>query len=126
MNTLVEYVYRDASNYKQLGSFVLRGEFDISAVQEWLWDAEFFIPERVGVKSLVPTEKTGDDHYLHILESTSRVDDPSVLMHAELFIERMKRASAEGWFYEYLSVAKHQSALVEGRKSGLMNPVWGE
>lgn len=126
MNTLVEYMYRDASNYKQLGAFVLQGEFDISAVQEWLWDAEFFIPERVGVKSLVPAEKTVDDHYLHTLEATSSVDDPSALMSAEVFIERVKRAAAEGWFYENLSGSEHQSTLAEGRKTGLMNPVWGE
>lgn len=126
MNTLVEYMYRDAANYKQFGAFVLRGEFDISAVQEWLWDEEFFIPERIGVKSLVPAEKTVDDHYLHTFEATSSVDDPSALMSAELFIERVKRAAAEGWFYENLSGSERQSALAEGRKTGLTNPVWGE
>jgi hypothetical protein len=126
MNTLIEYMYRDASNYKQFGSFVLWGELEISALQDWLWDGEFFIPERVGVKSLVPAEKTVDDHYLHTLEATSSVDDLSTLMSAELFIERVKRAAAEGWFYENISGSERQSALAEGRKTGLMNPVWGE
>ena len=126
MNTLVEYMYRDASNYKQFGSFVLRGGLDPSALQDWLWDGEFFIPERVGVKSLVPAAKTIDDHYLHTIEATSGVDDPSAIMSAELFIERVKRAAAEGWFYENLSGSDHLSALAEGRKTGLVNPVWGE
>lgn len=126
MKTLVEYMYRDASNYKEFGSFVLDGDFEISAVQEFLSDAGFFIPERVGVKSLVPADKRIDDHYLHTLEATRKVDDPSALMSAELFIARVRRAADEGWFYENLSGSKRQAALAEGRRTGLINPVWGE
>lgn len=126
MKTLVEYMYRDASNYKQRGSFVLEGDFEVSAVQECLSDGEFFIPERVGVKSLVPAEKTIDDHYLHTLEATSRVAVSAALMSAELFVERLKRAGREGWFYEKLSGAERQAALAEGRRTGLINPDWDE
>ncbi len=126
MKTLVEYMYPDASNYKELGSFVLEGDFEISSVQEFLADGEFFIPERVGVQSLVPVEKTVDDHYLHTLEATSRVNVSAALMSAELFVERIKRAGSEGWFYEKLSSAERQGALTEGRKTGLINPDWDE
>lgn len=126
MKTLVEYMYRDASNYKQSGSFVLEGAFDFSAVKEFLSDSEFFIPERVGVKSLVPAEKTIDDHYLHTLEATRRVDAPSALMGAEMFVERVKRAAREGWFYEKLASADRRAALAEGKRTGLMNPDWDE
>ena len=122
MLTLIEYLYRDASNYKEYGTFVLDGDFQICAVQDFLADREFFIPERVGLKSLVPTEKTVDDHYLHSLEGTSTVDVASALMSAELFVERIKRASREGWFYENLSGAERQVALAEGRRTGLINP----
>lgn len=124
MKTLVEYMYRDASNYKEFGSFVLDGDFTISAVRVFLSDGEFFIPERVGVKSLVPAEKTVDDHYLHTLQATSRVDAGSPLMSAGLFVERIKRASAEGWFYGNLSGVERQAALAEGRVTGLINPDW--
>lgn len=93
-------------------------------MQGFLSDSEFFIPERVGVKSLVPAEKTVDDHYLHTLEAAARVDAGSSLMSVGLFVERMKRASAEGWFYENLSGAERQAVLAEGRVTGLVNPDW--
>lgn len=124
MKTLVQYIYRDASNYKEFGEFVLDGDFALSAVQDFLSDGEFFIPERVGVKSLVPIEKTADDHYLHTLEAVSRVDADLALMSAELFINRMKRAFAEGWFYGNLAGAERRAALTEGRITGLINPDW--
>lgn len=124
MKTRVEYMYRDASNYKEFGEFVLDGDFAVAAVQDYLFDGEFFIPERVGVKSLVPAEKTADDHYLHTLEAVSMVDDGPALMSAELFVARMKRAFAEGWFYGNLSGAERQRALAEGRITGLINPDW--
>lgn len=57
MNTLVEYMYRDASNYKEVGRFVLGGRFDVSMIEPFLSDRKFFIPERVGVKALVPATK---------------------------------------------------------------------
>ncbi len=126
MKTLVEYMYRDGLNYKQFGSFVLEGDFAISAVQECFSDGEFFIPERVGAKSLVPAVKTFDDHYLHTLEAASRVEDISAVMSADLFIERIKRAAGEGWFYEKLFGTRRQAALAEGRRTGLINPDWGE
>jgi hypothetical protein len=121
MTTLVEYMYRDASNYKQFGSFILGGQFEVSSVRDFLSDGEFFIPERVGVRSLVPIEKTADDHCLHTLEATSRADDAPALMSAELFIERVKRAAGEGWFYEKLTSSDPQATLIEGRRTGWAN-----
>jgi hypothetical protein len=126
MATLVEYMYRDASNYKQFGFFTLGGQFDISAVEALLSDGEFFIPERVGVKTLVPVEKNRDDHYLHTIVATVETDASDFLMPADTFVERFKRAAQEGWFYENLSGAARDLACAEGRKTGLANPNWDE
>lgn len=126
MKTLVEYMYRDASNYKQFGSFALDGYLDLSLVKPFLWEGEFFIPERVGVKTLVPLEKTRDDHYLHTIESIREVDVSEHLMPADTFVERIRRAADEGWFYEKLLGAARDFVRAEGRKTGLVNPDWDE
>lgn len=126
MKTLVDYMYRDASNYKQFGHFVLDGPFDLEAVEPFMWDGEFFIPERVGVRTLVPAEKTRDDHYLHTIASTRVVEATDFLMPADTFVERFRQAAAEGWFYERLSGTQLQYARAEGRRIGLANPEWDE
>jgi hypothetical protein len=126
MNTLVEYMYRDASNYKELDSFVLGGRFDISMIERFLSDHEFFIPERVGVKALVPATKTPDDHYLHTIEATIETDDAVCLMSANTFVVRMEQAAREGWFYEKLSAKEALMMREMGRKAGLANPDWDE
>jgi hypothetical protein len=126
MKTLVEYMYRDASNYKQFGSFVLDGSFCLEDIEALLWDGEFFIPERVGVATLVPAEKTRDDHYLHTIELTRETDVSESLMSAETFIARVRRAAREGWFYERLSGVEAEVAREEGRRVGLANPNWDE
>lgn len=126
MNTRVEYMYRDASNYKEFGSFVLGGRFDVSMIERFLSDHEFFIPERVGVKTLVPATKTSDDHYLHTIEATIETDDAECLMSADTFVALMERAARAGWFYEKLSGSEALVAREKGRKEGLANPDWDE
>ncbi len=126
MSTQVDYMYRDASNYKQFGSFILDGRLDLRIVEPFMWDSEFFIPERVGVRSLVPVDKTRDDHYLHTIESIREVDASEFLMTADTFVERIKRAAGEGWFYEKLSGAARDLARAQGRRTGLANPDWDE
>ena len=116
MNTIFEYMYRDASNYKEFGSFVVGGRFDISMIERFLSDHVFFIPERVGVKALVPATKTPDDHYLHTIEATIATDDTVCLMSADTFVGRMERAARESWFYEKLSAKEALMAREMGRK----------
>lgn len=65
MNTKIYYLYRDASNYKQLNTFVCEGEYDQSDVDRIiasLQDGEYFIPENVGLPCERFTDWTEDDH----------------------------------------------------------------
>lgn len=52
MNTKIEYLYRDADNYKMWNSVVVRGEITDKQKQKIaasLLDGEFFIPRCVGL-----------------------------------------------------------------------------
>jgi hypothetical protein len=44
MNSLIQYMYRDASNYKQFGEFIIDGLITISEIEKFFCDFEFFIP----------------------------------------------------------------------------------
>ncbi|HBB67911.1 MAG: hypothetical protein A2X28_04030 [Elusimicrobia bacterium GWA2_56_46] len=52
MNTLLEYLYRDASNYKQHGRVVLQGVISLSSIRHLLFDKTYFIPSQVGLPDL--------------------------------------------------------------------------
>lgn len=52
MNTNIEYMYMDASNYKRWMAVVVKGEISpeqIQTVMSCLEDGEFFVPEQVGL-----------------------------------------------------------------------------
>lgn len=53
-------------------------------------------------------------------------DDATCLVTADTFVERIERASREGWFYEKLSAKEALMARQTGRKAGLANPDWDE
>ena len=105
MNTRIEYMYRDASNYKAYGEAVLRGtisESEKGAIGKALYDGEFFIPEAVGLDSLVgilgePDEE--QDHPFHTIEGFSETEDsPTDLApSAEEFVRAMLNMTRERW-----------------------------
>lgn len=52
MNTRIQYLYRDADNYKVHNECVVEGEFDRAQIQEMLACCdcgEYFIPRQVGL-----------------------------------------------------------------------------
>jgi hypothetical protein len=77
--SVMEYLYRDASNYKEFGEILLKGIFsekDIALIHSCMYDCgQFFIPEEIGVPPLQTRlwEKYGgpneDDHQWHSIES---------------------------------------------------------
>lgn len=79
MNTLIEYLYRDASNYKQFNSAVVSGELTEAQIHEimgCLEDGEYFIPSQVGLPEKKFDTITEDDHpwfelYEHGFSKTS-------------------------------------------------------
>lgn len=71
MNTRINYLYRDASNYKVLNSAVIRGELseeDQRTILSCLEDGEYFIPSQVGLDEERFGSWTEDDHCWFELE----------------------------------------------------------
>jgi hypothetical protein len=105
MNTRVEYLYRDGSNYKQWGAVVFRGECDESLVRRLfaaLDREEFFIAHQVRLPELffVERELYADDHCSHevgeVTTSSAAADDLLGRTIQE-FVAEVERAAAEGW-----------------------------
>ena len=76
--SIIEYQYRDASNYKVYGEILIEGIFsesDKALVHSYMYDnGEYFIPEEVSIPPLQPKlweECDGpneDDHEWHSIE----------------------------------------------------------
>ena len=100
MNTLLEYLYRDASNYKQHGSVVLRGTISLKDIRHLLIDGEYFIPSPAGLPDLQPKFKdqgfeypTGDDHEWHeVVSMRPTTKQATVPLHRKEFLARLQRS----------------------------------
>jgi hypothetical protein len=105
MNTRVEYLYRDGSNYKQWGAVVFRGECDTSLAGRLfatLDRGEFFIAHQVRLPELFFADRPlyADDHCWHEMgevTTTSAAADDLLGRTIEEFVTEMERASTEGW-----------------------------
>jgi hypothetical protein len=105
MNTRVEYLYRDGSNYKQWGAVVFRGECDATLLRRLsaaLDREEFFIAAQVRLAELFFDDHPlyADDHCWHEL---AEVTTTSAAAHdpfdrtIEEFVTEMESASHDGW-----------------------------
>ena len=43
----VRYLYRDATNYKFRGLFIVAGYLDLECLRPFLFDREWFVPEGI-------------------------------------------------------------------------------
>lgn len=100
MNSRITYLYRDASNYKFWGSFVVSGMIHFHDIKPYLFDREYFIPDKVGLDSLAPERKNEDDHDLHEFHLIERIEDNDTDISATEFLNRLAAAHAIGWFGE--------------------------
>jgi hypothetical protein len=65
MNTKIEYLYRDASNYKKINQVIVSGTFDEAqkeSIQDCLSEGEYFIPRQVGFPEMRFDKLNEDDH----------------------------------------------------------------
>jgi hypothetical protein len=96
VNTRIEYLYRDASNYKQFVSVVLSGEItaeEIRHIADCLDSGEFFVPAQVGLEELqsrMPSFPDPDvDHVWHELDVQSGItlteDAPTIDLDVHRF-----------------------------------------
>ncbi len=98
MNTSTTYQYRDASNYKEFDTVIIRGQLSLNDIEEYLYDKEFFIPSEIGLKNLQPENLNQDDHIWHeILEISHTLDKPTMNITAEQIISNFRKASLEEW-----------------------------
>jgi hypothetical protein len=96
--TRVEYLYRDAGNWKFWGEFDLAGNLTMRAVEKWLLPDNLFVPDAVGIASLVPEIRNNDDHPLHAIWSMRRAMVSRDAIQAADFLERLKKGFEIGWF----------------------------
>jgi hypothetical protein len=94
----VTYRYADAGNYKFWGEFRVLGKLKLEDLRPYLIDTEFFVPERIGLPSLVPEIKNEDDHLLHTFEEFAKIESAPYECTAAELIERIRLADKEGWF----------------------------
>jgi len=81
-NIKFNYIYRDASNYKQYGSIFLSNPNNISVtlieniIRKNLIDGEFFVANKWGVPPLFFDMKNEDDHEWHEFENIEITEEP--------------------------------------------------
>ena len=100
-NTRITYCYRDASNYKFWGEFVVEGQLNRSQLEPYLFDGGWFVPEKVGLKHLLTEAWSEDDHLLHELCDFEYTTTSGAICSADLFVERFKAAHRNDWFSGY-------------------------
>ncbi len=97
-DTVVEYMYRDAGNYKFYGSFCISGIVTIREIEKYLIHGEYFVPAEIGLNSLVPEQMNSDDHLLHEFVSFCHLIAERHTMSKVKFIRLVKNAHKTGWF----------------------------
>ncbi|MDR4499640.1 MAG: hypothetical protein MRK02_17235 [Candidatus Scalindua sp.] len=98
MNTLITYQYRDASNYKEFDTVIIRGLLSLKDLEEYLYEKEFFIPSETRMKDLQPENLNQDDHIWHEIPEINHTNQkPTVKITAQDIISNFKKASLKGW-----------------------------
>lgn len=93
MNTRFEYMYRDASNYKQTLNLVFEGELtdaEREAFFAHLDDGEYFIAEQVGLPNLREDWESHyeDDHIWHEFVEWEPTEAPATSEDVHSFVAR--------------------------------------
>ena len=103
-NTEVTYLYRDTSNWKFWGTFVVKGMLQREELDPYLirvpWmpsDIAWFVPNVVGLENLLTVPRQGDDDDLHELYEFTPTDRQDILCGAEQLVARFQQASKSGW-----------------------------
>lgn len=103
-NTRLNYLYRDASNWKTCNSVILSGKMtdeQFAEMKDCCEDGhEMFVPEQVGLDLIRNWETTADDHPYCELEDYEYVNDkPTTDMTIEELLEEF-RSARDNWHPE--------------------------
>jgi hypothetical protein len=105
MNTQIEYLYRDASNYTHCGKVTFRGPCD-TALRDRLSAAldsqELFVAHQIRLPELFFADGRlyADDHCFHELAKISATEDPTDdALNRTIgdFVAETEQASRSGW-----------------------------
>lgn len=99
-NTLIEYLYRDGSNYKKYSNAVVSGLLDESQVKE-IWDCleegTYFFPGQIGLPDDNRYSGTVDDHaWFELQDITFTNIKPTVELSAQDLIRNFRKAK-DAW-----------------------------
>ncbi len=72
MNTIISYLYRDASNYKTGIEFVVAGVVDADVLMECCDEGEYFIPSQVGLQDIQSQLISFPSNYDHVWHELDR------------------------------------------------------
>ena len=101
-NTILDYLYRDASNYKKHSSVILAGAMTEAQYKEicaCLDEGEYFLPLQVKLAPNRFDSVTEDDHPFFELSGYSVGDfaAPADAVPVEEMVARFKKAAEDGW-----------------------------
>lgn len=105
-NTRIDYMYRDASNYKEHLSFVLDGAMSLQEATRLCrflgGDGDDFLPLMVGLEAADWSSDGGggrykDDHPWHELTRIEPTDAEGEGVTVQQFLAAMEAAHAQGW-----------------------------
>lgn len=103
-NTLIEYAYRDASNYKNHASCIVVGvltDSDKASILDSLSEGEFFIPENVGMLPCRFGEyDPAEDHPWHTISDFSETDEAPTLPITAAELAANFRRRKDNWDFE--------------------------
>jgi hypothetical protein len=97
-NTRFEYLYRDASNYRFCHTVVISGELQHAMIVPHLFDGLWFIPDRIGLPSLVPPATNEDDHLLHEVIALTPTSQEASSVDAAALLSAIRDNGRNGWF----------------------------
>jgi hypothetical protein len=98
LNTIIEYQYRDACNYKKYNSVIINGKLILEDIYPFLHDGDFFIPSVVGLKDLQNEPFTIDDHIWHeIVEISETSLKSNIAITAKSLLKCFKDAKQNNW-----------------------------
>lgn len=98
-NTMLEYLYRDAANWKTWNTVVLKGEMTDEMFKEMCEccedGQEMFVPEQLGLDLIRDWETTADDHpYAELGAFTIVPNNPTTDMTVEELLDRFRNAKS--------------------------------
>ncbi|MFM7131971.1 MAG: hypothetical protein ACKO0V_21695, partial [bacterium] len=90
----LSYLYRDASNYILFHEEIIEGELTIEQINPYLDQQIYFIPSKLGLKTLeFDTFDADEDHIWHEIEELKLTNEkPTVDLTADEIFERLKKS----------------------------------